>query len=181
VKRIGKTFLSALIDITEVLIIGLSIFLLTYVFAGQLLRVTGDSMTPNFLDGEQLIAEKISIKFEKLQRGEIVIFKHPTNSSRLVIKRVVALPNETINLREGKVYINGELLTENYLPESITTSPGKTLAEGIDFKVPYDSYILMGDNRISSTDSREWGPIKSNFIVGKAMLIYYPLNKIRLI
>lgn len=151
-----------------------------YFFVGQLLEVTGDSMYPTFYDKEQIIAEKLSIKVKDLKRGEILIFEHPFEKGRLLIKRLTGLPGETIRIRGGKVFINNVALEEPYL-DNITTEGQSFLKEGLEYKIPENAYVMMGDNRIKSTDSREWGFVKKDLIVGRGVLVYYPLNRIRLV
>lgn len=180
-KSSGKIAVGALLDLLEYAIIGGAVFLLSYIFIGQLLRVTGDSMIPNFHDGEQIIAEKVSIQFEELKRGDIVIFKHPSDEDKLIIKRIIGMPNESARITEGNVYINGKILEEPYLPTSATTTAGKVFKDGVEVLIPENSYMLLGDNRNNSTDSREWGFVKKDRITAKAFLVYFPLNKIRII
>jgi len=138
-------------------------------------------MYPNFHDKEQIVAEKLSIKFKDLQRGEVVIFEHPLEKDRLLIKRVIGLPGETIKLENGSVYINNKILEEKYLPTGTTTKGQNFQGEDVDYKIPSNYYALMGDNRSKSTDSREWGFVSKNLIVGRGAFVYYPLNRIRLI
>ncbi|KKS21975.1 MAG: Signal peptidase I [candidate division WWE3 bacterium GW2011_GWA1_41_8] len=176
-----SNFAKTIAEIVEVGIIGLVVIFFVYLFAGQPLRVTGDSMVPNFYDGEQIIAEKISIKTGEIERGDIVIFKHPTYLDRLVIKRVVGLPNEKISLNGGRIYVDGRELIESYIPQNTSTKEGTVIMENSEYEVPQDGYILLGDNRENSTDSRNWGAIKRDLIVGKGFVIYYPLDKVRVI
>lgn len=137
-------------------------------------------MYPNFHDGEQLIAEKLSTKLGSLGRGDIVIFKSPVED-RLLIKRVIGLPDEEFLIQNGSVYINNELLDEKYLSDGVLTEGLKAGESKSEYNISPDSYFVMGDNREKSTDSRDWGPIKRESIVGKAILIYYPLGNMRLI
>jgi signal peptidase I len=177
----GRAAIKAIIDFIEFSVIGLAILFFVYIFAGQPLRVTGDSMLPNYFDGEQIIAEKISVKTGNLDRGEIIIFKHPEQQNKLLIKRVIALPGEVVTISNDKVYVNQEPLEENYLTRGIRTLGGKRIQEDVDYEVPPNSYVFMGDNRESSTDSREWGAINKEMVVGKAFLVYYPFNNVKLI
>jgi len=180
--RMGKrTIFDYLLDFIEILIIGATIFLLVYLFVGQLLEVTGDSMEPALSDKEQVIAEKLSTRFKPLERGEIIIFKHPEQHSRLLIKRVVGLPGEKIKIMDGQVFINDKVLTEPYLKPGTTINGNKMIIEGSDYNINERSYILMGDNRDKSSDSRSLGAIREELIVGRAMLVYYPFNSVRLI
>ncbi len=181
-EKIGpKNFYDLLLDFVEITIIGTTIFLLVYLFIGQLLEVTGESMIPTLADKEQVIAEKLSMKINPLETGEIVVFRHPEQHTRLLIKRIIGLPDEKLKIMDGQVYINGTLLEEPYLKNGIITKPAEHMSEGVEYKIPGNSYILMGDNRGKSSDSRHLGAIREELIVGKALLVYYPLNNFRLI
>jgi signal peptidase I len=167
------------LDFTEILIIATCVFFVIYFFIAQLLKVSGDSMLPTFEDGEQIIAEKVSIKVKPLTRGELIIFRHPQQKDILLIKRVIGLPNETIKISKGKVLINGIELSEPYLAENTVTQEEKVLLNGIDYKIPSNAYVVMGDNRSMSADSRTWGPVSKDDLVGRVVLIYYPLKNFR--
>jgi signal peptidase I len=169
------------LDFFEILLIGLSVFFVVYLFIGQLLEVTGDSMYPNFHDKDQVLAEKLSTKFVDVKRGEVIILKHPLEKGRLLIKRVIGLPGEAIRLSNGKVYINDTLLDEPYLAPNTETWQEQALQEGIEYKIPGDSYVVMGDNRTKSTDSREWKFLPKDLIIGRAVLVYYPIHRIKFV
>ena len=180
--RMGKrTIFDYLLDFIEIFIIGATIFLLVYLFVGQLLEVTGDSMYPTLVDKEQVIAEKLSTRFKPLERGEIIIFRHPEQHTRLLIKRIVGLPGEEIKILNGQVFINDEVLTEPYLQPGTATNGNKMMLDGTGYNIGSYSYILMGDNRSKSSDSRSLGAIREELIVGRAMLVYYPFSSARLI
>ena len=170
-----------LLDFFEILFIGVAVFVIVYVFVGQLLEVTGDSMVPNFENKEQIIAEKISIKFKGLERGEVVIFRHPQQPDKLLIKRVIGLSGETIKINSGYVYINGNRLTEDYVKLPGTTGYGEVIKENIEYQIDKNSYVFLGDNREKSTDSRDWGAVSKDLIVGRGILVYYPINRMKLI
>ena len=138
-------------------------------------------MYPTFKSGEQILAEKASIKFKSIKRSDIIIFKGITNKNILVVKRVVGLPGETIQFKNSKVYINNELLKEDYLASNTSTVDGKFLKNNIEYKIPIDSYVVLGDNRSGSTDSRDWGFLKKEDVVGKSFLVYFPLSDIKLV
>lgn len=176
-----RSFLTILFDFLEIAIISATIFLLVYLFVGQLLEVTGDSMHPTLLDKEQVIAEKLSIKFNPVERGDIVIFKHPEQNDKLLIKRVIGLPFDNIKIVDGNVFINSKQLNEFYLEPSVVTQPNKFITEGLEYTIPEYSYILLGDNREKSSDSRVFGPVREELIVGKAAAVYYPFSNIRII
>ena len=176
-----STISDLLLDLLEISIIGITIFVLVYIFVGQLLEVTGDSMEPNLHDQEQIIAEKVSINFKPLQRGEIVIFRHPENNERLLIKRVVGLPEEKIKIENGYVYINGMVLDESYVMTVGVTRGNKDLIEGVEYYITENSYVLLGDNREESSDSRSFGTVREELILGRSLMVYYPFNSIRVI
>ncbi|WP_044304494.1 signal peptidase I [Richelia intracellularis] len=146
--------------------------------------------TPNQWEADKIIVDKLSYKFTKPQRGDIVVFS-PTqelkneNYQDAFIKRVVALPGETVELREGKVYINKQPLRENSraLPEQFTSVEVCTSGQRPPFlsrpkTIPLDSYLVLGDNRGSSYDSRCWGVVPNRNIIGRAVIRFWPLSNI---
>lgn len=132
----------------------------------QPVKVEGEAMAPALNDGDRIIIERNP---KKLERGDIVVFLYPEAPTKSYIKRIVGLPNETIDIREGKVFINGEFLFESYINPELDQSQRSlnpvTLAP--------DSYFVIGDNRDNSSDSRIWGPLKRSFIYGKYVRKYY--------
>lgn len=165
-------------DFLEMIIIIVSLFVLTYQFVYQPFEIKGNSMEPYFHNGEYIVADKLSYKFNGLNRGDVVIIKSPDNYDLDYVKRVIGLPGETISIVDGKVYVNFKALTETYLKEITTVYPGRFMGEAIDVKIEKDRYFVMGDNRPYSYDSRAFAPIPKRLIVGKAVLRIWPLNKI---
>lgn len=131
-------------------------------------------MVPNFADGEYLLTDKVSYRTGSPKRGDVIVFAAPPTRNEDFIKRIVALPGETISIKEGKISINGKLLDESYLPQATNTLPGLFLSEGGSATLGSDEYFVMGDNRDHSSDSRTWGPIKRKDIVGRAWVVYWP-------
>lgn len=144
----------------------LSFLIRTYVI--QPYRVEMTSMVSTLQPNDLVLVEKISYRFHEPQRGDIVVFTPPNNPSDKYIKRVIGLPNETISIQNGVVFINGKPLKEPYI-----NSPMQDMGE---VKIPSDSVFVMGDNRSVSLDSRSFGPIKISSIIGKAICVYWPLN-----
>jgi len=134
-------------------------------------------MQPNFPDGEFLLTDKISYRFHPPQRGEVVVFKAPVNENDDYIKRIIGLPGESVSVHDGYVFINGQRLEEPYLPPGIYTAGGLFLANDKEVTVPENYFFVMGDNRPYSSDSRAWGFVPKENIVGKAWLIYWPPQK----
>lgn len=135
--------------------------------------VEGSSMEANLHDGQRLIVVKAAYWFGEPQRGDIVIFTHPLDSERTLVKRIIGLPGEQIEIRDSVVYINGSPLDEPYVR-------GTTSSFSIT-DVPDGCYFVMGDNRQASSDSRSWGLLPGENIIGRAWLLYWPLDDWHLI
>ncbi len=162
------------IDFIQTLVVFGAVFALIYLFIAQFHKVSGNSMFPTMHNGDYLITEKISYRLGQPQRGQIVVLKNPRDESQDFIKRVIALPGDTIKIEKEAVYINGDLLSEPYLPSSTPTQSGAFLTEGSTIKAGPNQYFVLGDNRNHSSDSREWGSITKEEIVGKAFFRYWP-------
>lgn len=178
-KKIGQFIL----DTVQAIVMALSVFIVVYLFLFQPHQVKGSSMVPTFEDGEFLLTDKISYRFNSPQRGDIIVFKAPPSEpcSEIeceYIKRVIGVPGDKIRVYQGHIYINNSLLPENYLPSDLLTNAGSALPEGVDIPIPEGYFLPMGDNRRFSRDGREFGPIAKETIVGKAWLRYWPFNKI---
>jgi signal peptidase I len=124
-------------------------------------------MEPNLRSNERLVVEKLSYRFHGPRRGDIVVLHDPTGGTELLIKRVVGLPGERVTMSDGRVYIDGVALTEPYLSQS-------TFGNGRTWLVPPLTVFVMGDNRGASRDSRVFGPISLDQIVGRAIFRYWP-------
>lgn len=153
-----------------VLIIGL----VFRIFIIQPFVVDGSSMETNFHNNEAMLVDKISYRFTKVKRGDVIIFQAPKSPSDDYIKRVIGLPGETVSISQNKVYINSELLNESYLAPGTQTLTNSDAV--FSETLGANEYFVMGDNRSNSSDSRDWGPVPSVNIVGKAWMIVYPLN-----
>ena len=143
--------------------------LVLVVFVAQSFVVNGSSMEPTLHDGERLIVEKISYLVREPQRGDIIVFHPPISSNHPFIKRVIGLPGDTVEARDHQLLVNGLLITEEYLSESMQGNFGP-------ITVPTDSVFVLGDNRNRSYDSRynEVGCIPYNDVIGRALLRYWP-------
>ena len=157
------------------LVFALMIAALVVVFVVQPVKVEGTSMLPRLHDGERIFVNKLIYYAEygwapKIERGDIVVFWYPNDPSKSYIKRVIGLPGEVVEVREGTVFINGAVLEEKYLDPG-ENAAGATLAP-VEVKLNY--YFVMGDNRDNSSDSRSWGLVPKKYIYGKALLRYWP-------
>jgi len=173
---IGKFIMSFL----ETVVVALVISVVLYLFIMTPHEVVGRSMDPTYKNGEMLMANKILYKMKKPERGDVIIFKY--SETQDFIKRIIGLPGETVMLKDGKLYVNGNLLDEShYLSSSIYTNGGDFLSEGETITVPEGTYFVCGDNRPHSSDSRSFGPIDEKDIKGKAWIVYFPFNQFRLV
>jgi len=166
-----RNFFSFIFEIVKIIIIALVIVVPIRYFLFQPFLVKGQSMEPSFENGDYLIIDEISYRFQTPQRGEVVVFKYPHDPSQRYIKRIIGLPGEIIEIKEGQVIINGEVLDEaSYLSgESFTPDFGFTkitLAE--------NEYFVLGDNRLHSSDSRRWGPLPKEDIIGRVFIRAWP-------
>jgi len=171
----GPWLLRTLREVLETILPALLIALLINVFVGQATRVEGQSMEPNLHTDQRLVVEKMSYRFRGPQRFDIVVLRLPNQGEDLLIKRVVGLPGETVEIRGGQVYISGEPLYEPFIDED--TSPGRI--ESVT--VPPLHVYVMGDNRNHSNDSRSFGPVPIDDIVGRAWLSYWPPEEVGLV
>ena len=182
-----------LLDVLETILPALAIVLVVNVFLAQATRVEGQSMEPNIHDNQRLVVEKVSYRFKLPERGDIVVLKPPTwapldlehrilswicavlpvdctvDTPDPLIKRVIALPGETLEIRDGHVYINGDILEEPYLD-------GLTFGNVSLRVISPDHVFVLGDNRGASNDSRSFGEVALSNVIGRAWFRYWPLE-----
>jgi signal peptidase I len=149
-------------------------FLVTFV--GQAFRVQGTSMLPLLEDGERIIVNKLVYRFRPIERGDVVVFWYPKDPSVSFIKRVVGLPGDTVELRQGQLFVNGRRVEEGYISSRFRddeSHPQVRIKEGY--------YYVLGDHRNSSNDSRAWGEVPEKYIYGRAEMRFWPLSKLGVI
>ncbi len=165
-------FLSMAREIVETVVLSLIIFLV--IRQGiQNYRIESHSMEPNFYDGQYVLVNKLAYKLGEPQRGDVVVFHNPNNPDEDYIKRIIGLPGDTVSFDGGRVYINGQPLDEPYVnpPTNGSFGAGPTVVD--------DGYIfVMGDNRPNSRDSRVFGELSEDLMVGKAWVRIWPLTEI---
>lgn len=171
----------AILDALEPVVLAFAVFMMVYLFLFQPHKVDGRSMVPNFQDREYILTDKVTYSRRSPERGEVVVFHAPPPYNADFIKRVIALPGETVMIKGGKVFINGKLLQEEYIPGNYMTSEKSFLREGVPYTVPTGYFMVFGDNRDFSSDSREWGPISEKAIVGRAFFRYWPTSQFGMI
>jgi signal peptidase I len=157
------------------LLLSVVIAILVILFLYQPVKVEGTSMMPALLDNERIFINKFVYRFGigDIERGDMVVFHYPHDPSKSYIKRVIGVPGDRVSIEDGMVYVNGKRLDESYVPEEYRDHFSAPLAT-----VPDESFYVLGDHRSSSNDSRSWGFVQRRFIYGKAVFIYWPLDKL---
>jgi signal peptidase I len=177
-ERAGPSILKLirtwLLELAETVLPAIVIAVLINLFFAQATRVYGHSMEPNLHTDQRLVVEKVSYRLHAPHRGDVVVLRLPERSPELLIKRVIALPGETIEVQDGIVHINNQPLREPYLARKTGGSYGPTT-------VPQGHVFVMGDNRSASNDSRVFGPVALDRIVGRAWVSYWPFESLGII
>ena len=172
-------------DFIKVILIALAIILPVRYFVFQPFIVSGSSMEPNYSNGQYLIIDEISYRTRDPKRGEVIVLKYPNDRSQYFIKRVIGLPAEKVQIDNGRVTIyndqhpDGIELDESYLPNQGLSFPHNSSLIGgkKTITLKEDEYFMMGDNRLASSDSRDWGPLNRNDMVGKVFIRALPLSE----
>ena len=164
-------------ETTKVIVISLAIILPIRYYLVQPFFVRGASMEPNFENGDYLLVNEISYRFSVPERGDVVIFRYPPDQSQFFIKRIIGLPEETVEIKDNKVKIYNKNKSDGFvLNELYLASEQKTLGNFV-IKLDENEYFVLGDNRLQSSDSRRWGTVNKAFITGKAFLRPWPFTK----
>jgi signal peptidase I len=162
-KRSGVT--RFVIDVVETLILSIVLFAAINTVSARI-RVDGASMEPTLQSGEFVIVNKLAYFFGDPEVGDIIVFHFPRDPDQEYIKRIIGLPGDRVEIKNGEVYVNDLLLEEDY----IAASP----VYNSTWEVPADSLFVLGDNRNNSSDSHNWGPVPLDFVIGKATFVYWP-------
>ncbi len=155
------------------LVISLAISAFIIIFLYQPVKVEGTSMMPSLDDQERIFVNKFVYRLEPIQRGDIVVFRYPRDTSKSYIKRVVGVAGDRIRIDDGMVYVNSRPLDEDYVPSAFADD--RSYPETV---VPLNSFFVLGDHRSMSNDSRDFGPVKESFIYGKAVFGYWPVDRL---
>jgi signal peptidase I len=148
-----------------------SVIIITFLY--QPVRVEGTSMLPRLEDRDRLFINKFVYHISSIERGDVVVFRYPRDPEKSYIKRVIALPGDTLRIDRGRVYVNGKLVREPYVPPEYRDT--RSLPEAT---IPDDCYFMMGDHRSISSDSRDFGPVDRSLIYGKAVFVYWPARDV---
>lgn len=158
----------------ETVVLAVVIFLLIRV-AIQNYRIEGSSMEPNFHNGEYLLVNKLAYRLGEYQRGDVIVFKYPGDTTKDYIKRVIGLPGDVVEIREGVLYVNEQMVDEPYatMPMNYMNEPSRIVEAG--------TLYVMGDNRPASSDTRDWGLLDQDLVIGQAWLAIFPLDTFGLV
>lgn len=172
---------SHLVDFIQTFVVFGAIFTVIYLFVAQPHKVSGNSMVPTFHNNDYILTDKLSYRLSSPKKGDIIVLKNPRNESQDFIKRIIATPGDSVKIENGFVFVNGVRLNELYIPQDTQSQGGNFLSEGEQITAGENQYIVLGDNRNHSSDSREWGPVTRKEIIGKVVFRYFPVNNFGLI
>ncbi len=160
-------------ELAETLLLALVLFIIINTLTARV-RVDGPSMEPSYYHNNRVVVLKVAYLFGDIQRGDVIVFPAPPNPDEDYIKRVVGLPGDEVSVTDGVVFVNDQPLEEPY----INAPPINSMRP---VTVPEEMVFVMGDNRNVSSDSRSWGPLPVDDIIGKAVFVYWPLERIGLV
>ena len=163
----GRALIRFFVEAFETLVLALILFVTINTVSARI-RVDGRSMEPSFHHGEYVIVNKLAYRFGEVERGDVIVFPSPVTQGEDLIKRVIGLPGDRIEVHGGRVFVNGQALDEPYVM-------GPTSRDQPETEVPVGMVFVMGDNRNDSSDSRSWGPLPIGDILGQAVFVYWPL------
>ena len=165
-------------ELIRIIIVAFILMVAFRIFVAEPFVVSGSSMVPNFHNKEYLVVDKISYRFNEPERGDVIVFRYPKDTSQYFIKRIIGLPGEKVAIENGKVKVynsqhpDGSIVNEAYLPSNDITFGKEDVVSLGD-----SEYFVLGDNRLASSDSRVWGILPKHDIVGKALLRAFPLSQ----
>lgn len=180
-------------EYVESIIIALILALIIRAFVVQAFKIPTGSMRPTLLENDRILVNKFvygpRIPFTDIslpalrspKRGEVIVFKYPEDPKKDFIKRLIATEGETVGISNGKITINGQIIQDGILNNINYYNLGPYGQEGIAIKVPKDCYFVLGDNSVSSKDSRYWGFVPKKYLLGQAFFIFWPIDRMRLI
>jgi len=177
-KRAKSKFfvwMARIFDLGKIVIILAMVIYLAYLFVASIFTVSGASMEPNFYEREYLLVNKLNTILDQPKRGDVVVFKFPGELEEKYIKRIIGLPGETVEVKNEEVYINGKKLIEGYLAKDLATSQ---LSAQNKWTLQNGEFFVLGDNRLNSNDSRVWGSLPKEYLIGKISYVVFPFSQI---
>jgi len=175
--KLIKGIIDFVMDILETIVFIGSFFIVVYLFIMQPNQVKGASMEPTFASGDYILTSKVSYKIGQPKRGEVIVFHSPKNPDIEYIKRIIGLPGDTVLIQNSQVFVNNAQINEPYISAATTLWEGGFVKEGVPVTIPKGFLFVMGDNRPRSSDSREFGPIPIESVIGQVFYRYYPPGK----
>lgn len=180
-----------LLDFGLVIVVAIAAALAVQAFIVKPYRIPSPSMAGTLVSGDRILVNRLAYAFSDVSRGDVIVFRWPKDRSVVFVKRVIGLPGDVLSLRDGRVFVNGELLEEPYLfqqegkpeptvcaAELAVSSFGQPWGLEHPYKVPANSYFVMGDNRMQSDDSRDWGIVPRADVIGRVFMLYWPLGRL---
>lgn len=175
--EILKKVLDFVMDILETITFVGSLFIVTYLFIVQPNEIRGASMDTTFLNGEYILTNKLSYKFGHPEHGDVVVFASPENKDIDYIKRIIGIEGDRVMVTNNEVFVNGKKIDEPYIQQPTSLIEGGFLMEGQEIVVPAGHIFVMGDNRPRSSDSRVFGPIPNQDVIGEVFFRYFPATR----
>jgi signal peptidase I len=176
-RRLRQETLVFIWETLKVVIISLAIIIPIRYFVVQPFFVKGDSMEATFDDGDYILIDEISYRFAQPERGDVIIFRYPLDQSQFFIKRVIGLPEETVEIKSDQVIIHNKQRPEGFVLDEPYLMPIRHTIGDLRIKLDPNEYFVLGDNRLQSSDSRRWGPVNRSLITGRVFLRAWPINK----
>lgn len=183
-----------LLDLGLIVIVALAAALAVQAFIIKPYRIPSPSMASTLVSGDRILVNRLAYTFSGVSRGDVIVFTWPKDRKLVFVKRVIGLPGDVVSLRDGDVVVNGKRLSEPYVckadgkPELTLCADelaGATFAQpwGLQhaYKVPAGCFFVMGDNRMESDDSRDWGVVPRHDVIGRAFMLYWPLGRLHLL
>ncbi|MCG2712413.1 MAG: signal peptidase I [Candidatus Omnitrophica bacterium] len=165
----------------ESLLIAFVLAMLIRTFVVQAFKIPTGSMKPTFTEGDRILVNKFIYKFREPQRGDVIVFKYPENMKLAFIKRLIGKSGENLEIKNGRILIDDKKITEKQINANFYYNRGDYGGAGQEIKVPADAFYALGDNSANSRDSRYWGFVPQKNLIGKAILIYWPPYRVRLV
>ncbi len=172
-----KKLIEFVMDILETVVFVGSLFIVIYLFVLQPNQIKGASMEPTFESGDYIFTSKITYRFRKPERGDVIVFRSPRNQDIEFIKRIIVLPGDVVMVHDQEIYLNQKIINEPYISAKTPLWEGGFIKDGVPFLVPDGELFVMGDNRPRSSDSREFGSIPLPSVIGQVFYRYFPTPK----
>lgn len=176
--QILKKVLEFVMDILETVTFVGSLFIVVYLFIAQPNEIRGASMDTTFADGEYILTNKLAYKFGTPTYGDVIVFESLENKDIDFIKRIIGTEGDRVMIQNNQVFVNGQLIPESYIQQPTTLLEGGFMTEGQEIIVPPGHIFVMGDNRPRSSDSRVFGPVPLQNVIGKVFFRYYPASRL---